>query len=264
MTHAWTAANNHTSQSWFDAFPIGPQNFYRGLATSGFGPRENTATFTNLNAAFPNGYDVYVYVQSNVPGQLNQLQESTPLHVWAGGTGLITAIHTGDTEGDHMHLGADQLNYWETGRSAQNLANLPGGTQRGLLWPTNVGGVGNSEFGGTFTQAPLNAVDLLPLDLLSIEPTIFQADDPVNYTVGDQPSTFGDYPLSSAFTALSWHDPATRGIPVGNYLLFEDLTFNQLEILAMNIHGLRSSTASTGTGEIETGGIAGIHSPRAD
>jgi hypothetical protein len=189
-----------------------------------------------------------------------------PVHVLAGGAGLISAIQTGNVGagGGHlmMQFGADDPlgAGGGTGLSIENLANLPAGTQRTILWPAMLkqggaapGGVYYSADFQGFVAGTLDVTDNLPLD--------FGPPNEHGASTNYDPSMWADHPYNSQFgaggTYANWWDPTARGIPLANYILFENMSSDTLEILARNIHGMDMAGVGS-TGGIETGGITGI------
>lgn len=279
MAHVW---NTHNEQSAQTVFYNSANNGVGNTGTRAFqqlsrvgtnGPRDNTAVFTNLNTAFPGGYDVYVYV-SGAGSSPNEVAGSSPtsvrnfvapVHVLAGGSGLINAVNTNNTGfasfpylqfGTNNPVGAGG----GTGKSIQDPANLPAGTQRTILWPAvfkpigggipsgpTAGGYYSSDFQG-FVAGGLNVTDAYPLDY-----------GPLNewgMSINYDPSLWANYPYNSDYAAASIWEPTFRGIPLANYIKFSGLSLDTLEILARNVHGVRTNNGSSDG--FDMGGITGI------
>jgi len=269
MSHYW-GTNNEVQLS--NVFVPGgstqqTQNFTEGGA---WGPISNWATFTNLNAAFPTGYDVYVYVSganpffNEVAGTSTATARSfvNPVHVLAGpgGTGgLKETVQTGNsTSGGSgntmMSFGANNTGYG--GLSIEDGLNLPLGSQRTILWPAVLKNSGGALPGGQYYSADfqgfvagsLNVVDSYPMDY-----------GPVNewgQTPSVSPQDVSNWYVNSSYAATAIWDPTFRNIALSNYIKFEGMTFDTLDVLARNVHGSRSTGGSTSLTEM--GGITGI------
>jgi len=270
MSHYWGTNNEVALSNVF--VPGGGTQQTQMLNQGGaWGPISNWATFTNLNAAFPSGYDVYVYVSGANPFFNEVAGTSTatarnfvnPVHVLAGpgGTGgLKDTVQQGNTTSANptgkpmMSFGSD--NTGTAGLSIENAFNLPFGAQRTILWPAVLKNSGGALPGGQYYSADFQGFVAGSLDVVDSYPLDYGPVNEWGHTPASFPQDIANWYVNASYAAASIWDPTFRSIPLSNYIKFEGFSFDTLDVLARNVHGSRSTGGSTALTEM--GGITGI------